>query len=813
MILYYNKAANWRLIFNIKGSILLGMIPIVVWTFAVSGALYSRLHIIGFYQGDPEVIKLKLCDRRGREEIDLSDVQLDLDGNAGKCPSVKHPFALQVYMFIIGFQIIFRVNNANWRFWEGRSQAQNMLARWQVAFLQIKCFCFASSACFKATAERRLAVRHEMLHFLNNQATFFTLLTGFAINTLSEVKTDDPNHWQELEFKFRAKDPHRVRIVESFTERARFEQVPYRDQIAMVGKPSRRDLELLKTGQDKVMLIMMWICEELSAMVMHPKKILTVPPPIVSRSFQELSNGVLGFEQSFKIALIPFPFVWHQVAGMSNTLMVLFAPIIGLYYTDHYILSPVMTSLVLIGYFGLNATAIQLEEPFGTDSNDLPLLDMQFDFCSFVRQTLDTDLPDEEALGLGLTPKPPDPAAEERERKRLEKEREEEEAKARGEAVKKRKSNTRMSMAELGLDNFAPGGSTMQKAKAAMSRFTMESDEIVPPPPGEPAVEALNKKLEPLGLPIFARWLDQNLLTDYTLEVLERKFNGDKDVAVWVYRMIRDAFPGDLPRDYRRSANKLEAELDEVTVEQLALVKRHVELKDEVKELEDELSSIRGDIATSPNGDDVPEDWFVARREHHDLEYRAEIVELESACERLRSELDMARMEARFYTPEEDVDDIEDEIMQLAKDKCKLERGIRTIAKAHLISTEALDKRVREQTRGQREAIQKARTEFMDTSHAFESQLDVIEKKQEAELELARAEAEKKRIPAEVAKQVELRREAEIEAKRQAAIEIMGTLQDLQIGYPGETLEEILHKGHKRELKRKIKAEALSPKS
>ena len=35
----------------------------------------------------------------------------------------------------------------------------------------------------------------------------------------------------------------------------------------------------------------------------------------VSRSYQELSNGVLGFEQSFKIALIPFPFIWHQVGG------------------------------------------------------------------------------------------------------------------------------------------------------------------------------------------------------------------------------------------------------------------------------------------------------------------------------------------------------------------------------------------------------------------------------------------------------------------------------------------------------------------
>ena len=47
----------------------------------------------------------------------------------------------------------------------------------------------------------------------------------------------------------------------------------------------------------------------------------------------------------------------------------------------------------------LDGAASKPPARFGTDSNDLPLLDMQFDFCGFVRQTLDTDLPDEEKLG------------------------------------------------------------------------------------------------------------------------------------------------------------------------------------------------------------------------------------------------------------------------------------------------------------------------------------------------------------------------------------------------------------------------------
>ena len=38
-------------------------------------------------------MKLKLCDRRGREEN--PDIELNLTGHEAQCPSIKHPFALQ----------------------------------------------------------------------------------------------------------------------------------------------------------------------------------------------------------------------------------------------------------------------------------------------------------------------------------------------------------------------------------------------------------------------------------------------------------------------------------------------------------------------------------------------------------------------------------------------------------------------------------------------------------------------------------------------------------------------------------------------
>jgi hypothetical protein len=148
-------------------------------------------------------------------------------------------------MFLVGFQTIFRTNMAHWRFWEARTQVNMMIARWMQSFLQTKAFIMASVACFKGTHEERLDYAAKMRECLERQATYFTVLNAVALNSLSEMKTsDDPSTWDQLEHTFRPKDPHRCRVVETFNE-PRFERVPYVQKLAIVGKPSRRDCDII----------------------------------------------------------------------------------------------------------------------------------------------------------------------------------------------------------------------------------------------------------------------------------------------------------------------------------------------------------------------------------------------------------------------------------------------------------------------------------------------------------------------------------------------------------------------------------------
>ena len=84
-----------------------------------------------------------------------------------------------------------------------------------------------------------------------------------------------------------------------------------------------------------------------------------------------------------------------------------------------------------------------------------------------------------------------------------------------------------------------------------------------------PIVQNLNKKLREQEQTVFPTWLDPELLPDYDISHLTKKFK-DPDVATWVYRLIREEFPGRLP-PRGNSGGGLIAELEEAKKENFEL--------------------------------------------------------------------------------------------------------------------------------------------------------------------------------------------------------------------------------------------------
>merc|ERR1719487_3020413 len=57
-------------------------------------------------------------------------------------------------------------------------------------------------------------------------------------------------------------------------------------------------------------------------------------------------------------------------------LFIILTPIVVERFTQSYLLTPVLSFLICLSYWGLNAVAMELENPFGEDVNDLPLKEL-----------------------------------------------------------------------------------------------------------------------------------------------------------------------------------------------------------------------------------------------------------------------------------------------------------------------------------------------------------------------------------------------------------------------------------------------------
>ncbi|CAE7336185.1 unnamed protein product [Symbiodinium natans] len=139
----------------------------------------------------------------------------------------------------------------------------------------------------------------------------------------------------------------------------------------------KASLEYLRDLDDKEEVIQQWI--QRSIVLRMADGVLPVPPPVVSRVFQELSRGIVNLQNARKIADFPFPFPYHQV---SIAILIL-----------HWSLMPLLSSMLLLPLnaacssfavtlflWCIHLTALQLESPFGDEPNDLPMDQMIADF-------------------------------------------------------------------------------------------------------------------------------------------------------------------------------------------------------------------------------------------------------------------------------------------------------------------------------------------------------------------------------------------------------------------------------------------------
>merc|ERR1712113_721717 len=131
----------------------------------------------------------------------------------------------------------------------------------------------------------------------------------------------------------------------------------------------------VKRSASRVELVFAWI--QLLIVENISNGVLAIPAPILSRAFQEIASGMVAFHDAIKISYVPFPFPYAQSCDCLLILHLLAAPFV----ISQWVTSPVWAFIfVFIQVFilwSLNFIAVEIENPYGTDANDLDGCRMQ----------------------------------------------------------------------------------------------------------------------------------------------------------------------------------------------------------------------------------------------------------------------------------------------------------------------------------------------------------------------------------------------------------------------------------------------------
>jgi predicted membrane chloride channel (bestrophin family) len=324
-------------------------------------------------------------------------------------PELKHPFIVQVYGIILGFVVVARTDVAVGRYFDGIEHIHHMSTRWVDSFTSLLGFLRSSADLHPPGSPKQeacVAVGLAMLHW-------GTLAHALAINTLqvtqlgidegiwhprisemeppenlvldSNAEIDDMKHTLS-KAKSRSRLQKEAMIGEkrvSITEGVGVEKAEkgHKRQImklGVYGKLATEEVQRLNGSTDKVAIVLMWMEEAVSRA--QVQGVILTAPPILGRVYGEIGSGLQGYNEAYRIALVPFPFCFAQMIGWCLVVFLYLCPAVAFVFTGGEFLTSFLTFCSLMGFWGLNRIAVELENPFGQEVNHLPLGEMHHAF-------------------------------------------------------------------------------------------------------------------------------------------------------------------------------------------------------------------------------------------------------------------------------------------------------------------------------------------------------------------------------------------------------------------------------------------------
>jgi len=303
---------------------------------------------------------------------------------------LAHPYPFQPFAYIAAFALVFRTNVAYNRYQEAATGITLMASKWGDAAVEAVTFdelprgkpdmfseLLARRRRFQSLILRRFSLMHALaLQYVRRDRNLEHL--GQAVG-ISAPPPYIPGRF--------ATDADTVAGFGP-TSRAQAEwQI-----LEVLGGVTESEVGRLEDSPDRVNYLfttIIHLCNQRRA----DGDGLGVDAPVLSRFYQLISDGMLGFRQTRKLEDIPFPFPYTQAITVMLAVFTLTFPVLLSRFANEETntgwVGPSISFITVTSYAALHKVARVLEDPFVHPPNDLPANALQMAFNGRLLSTFD----------------------------------------------------------------------------------------------------------------------------------------------------------------------------------------------------------------------------------------------------------------------------------------------------------------------------------------------------------------------------------------------------------------------------------------
>lgn len=138
---------------------------------------------------------------------------------------------------------------------------------------------------------------------------------------------------------------------------------------------NEKSLNSLADAEVKVEMVLQWIQQ--SIVTAHQEDVFGVPPPVLSRAFQDLGSAMVNFHKALKVMEVPFPFPYKVALQLLLITQFCITPIVTAQWTDNAIWTGGFCVIATFAPWFFIGLAMELDHPYGRAVNSLDLGSLQ----------------------------------------------------------------------------------------------------------------------------------------------------------------------------------------------------------------------------------------------------------------------------------------------------------------------------------------------------------------------------------------------------------------------------------------------------